>query len=112
ARLIVMWATDTPDMMLHLDPKLHTFIGENKGASAELMCAYIAASEIFAIDNKVSEMTLDSYSFAMEETILYYSKNKKRIGKLKSFEKMLKMSDTERKEKFTNLYQESKGNNQ
>lgn len=105
-QVVMLWATNTADLHLSISPNMHQGLVDKKVKQGELLTAYIAAAVYYAINEGVKETTLEAYVFAMEETLLYYSKNKQNIGKSSYWEKLLKMKEEKRLAEFTKLYNE------
>ncbi|MBO4689356.1 MAG: hypothetical protein J5621_00625 [Paludibacteraceae bacterium] len=100
-KVIVEWAENTDELNLFLSPNMHKGL---VGKEAKLMLAYFAAADMYAINSGIKETTLDAYSYAMEETLQYYVRNKKDFGKSKYWEKLHKLTKEERIARYTDLY--------
>ena len=102
--LVVQWATSTDELNLQIAPHMHEGLLDKKVQQGTLLAAYIAASDLYAISNNVKETTFEAYTYAMEETLHFYSVNKESIGKSKYWDKLQKMPETERKAELLKLY--------
>ena len=103
-RLVMQWAEHTSEVVLSLDNDMlkGILVGGNKGY--ELTSAYIAATVVYVIENHVDKITKDAYIYAMEETLRYYTQNKKVIGKSNPLEKLLVLSEEKRAQELAERY--------
>ncbi len=103
-KLIMEWAISTDELSLSISMNMHKGLIGKDGKDGKLMLAYFAAANMYAINNGISETTLDAYSYAMEETLQFYERNKKEFGKCKYWEKLHKLTKEERIARYTDLY--------
>ena len=103
-QLLLKWSENTDELTIGLSENMHEGLLAKGIKDHELLSVYIAAVDYYAINTGIREVTLDAYIYAMEESLYFYEKYTKFIGKSKYWEKLLKLSADERIARYAELY--------